>query len=143
MIFNNDFEGLTSEEYSDIFGLCVKWYKFESGMFADADKDDIEKSAYFNIVTLNPSDVGQMNKVLKVTIESRSLVRLQSTYKLIKLRLGDKKIKRWQKSFVRDILNNVNFAYTSDHTDALLRKHPYVILIPMLTMIFMADRTRT
>jgi len=134
-----EYNGLTSEEYSDTLGMCVNWYNFERHLFNGADKDDSLKSAHYNIVSLNPMDVFKMTKVLRVTPEARTVTRLSSVFHTIKIRLGDKKIKRWTKSYRKSLLSCKYFQNTKEDTSALFREHPYVILIPILTSIFMND----
>lgn len=138
-MFNNTFDGLTAEEYSDVLGMCVNWYKFETTLFNNADKDDRLKSAYYNIVSLDPFNLKEMNRVLQITEDARTVSRLNSIFQGICIRLGDKTIKKWTDAYVKRILSHPDSQYTNDDTDTLFRRHPYVILIPMLTLIFIKD----
>lgn len=131
------FEGLTAEEYSDVLGLCVSWYEFETKLFEGADKDDRIKSAYYNIVNLDCFDLESIQRVFKVTTESRTLRRLESIFQTIKVRLGDKIIRLWTDSYIES-----NTAYDKEYTSTAIKQHPYIILIPILTLIFMKDQSK-
>lgn len=136
-----EYNGLTSEEYADVLAMCVNWYNVETTLFAGADKDDRLKSAYYNICTLDPYDLVRMMSVLKSTNESRSLIRLRSIFFAVKIRLGDKKIKRLTKSFKKEIIKHPSVNFDKLHMDALFKRHPYVILIPLLTFILMKEQS--
>lgn len=140
-MFNNTFNGLSAEEYSDILAMCVNWYKFETTLFSGADKEDRVKSAYYNIVSLDPYDIDKMYSVLRTTTESRTLSRLRSIFFAVRIRLGDKTTTGMIKSHANEIIKHPEYNYSKVHTDALFTRHPYVVLIPLLTFIFMKDQT--
>jgi hypothetical protein len=135
-----EFTGLSEAEYKDVVSICQKWLDLERRMFSSADRDDIKKSAFYNIVTLHPLHIPRMLTVLKSTDESRSETRLLSTFMVVKTRLGDKKIKQWTKSVRNEMVTQFNFNIKD--TDDFLRSHPYVILIPILTVLYMEHNAR-
>lgn len=137
-MFGNIHPGLDSEAYKDVLGMCVSWFTFEATLFATADKEDKMMSAYYNIVSADPCDIRKLSEIMIITDEVRSVVRLKAVYYNVHARLGDAAVKSWIKSVTRMIV--AEGVYSRADVNAFFRKHPYSILIPMLTTIFMNNR---